>query len=774
MDSPNEGDVFWHWLREGWKYRIKRNERMRHHSAEYAARVKHECGVITNKEGYISYFLFLSDIVRKAKDKGIPVGPGRGSASASLVCYLLRITEVDPLQFPSMMFERFLDPGRLDMPDVDLDISDIRRADVRDMVAEKYGENNVGNIGNFIRYKGKNSINDVARVYRIPLKETQAINNLIIERSGGDSRVSDSLQDTFDMFPQAKAVMDRHPELNNAIRLEGNYRGMSVHAAGLVVSSNPITDICAMYEREVNGHKVEVLAYDKKDAEHLGMLKADFLGLSTMGMIEIILDMIDMPLDDLYQIPLDDSKTLNGFYENDLTGIFQFEGRATRLVNRDVVPNNFMELADITSLSRPGPLFSGMTAAYTRIKHGKEEPESLHPIVDEVTAWTKGQIIYQEQVLTVIRELGGFPVKAVGDIRRIISQKLGEAQFNSMLQDFIDGAKNLPDRYPQYDSVNKDMANRIWKFMVTSATYSFNTAHAVSYAMISYYCMYLKQHYPLAFYAAQLRKIDKEKWPKLLRDAENHGISIKPPSVTRSGTTWTALPRRKQTPDSDVGELYDYSGGTVRAGFEQVPGIATKTATRIVEARDAAREAGQAWRDWIDLASVKGIGPKTVSRIEDFCQQEDPFDLHKAHRILEHYRQWVSNNGLSKPSHKADEIPEKGEHMVLWLGIVKKKQYKDLIEDERARTGDSFEDIIARTRNPDLIKSCVLHCYDDTEEEVYLRFNRWEFLEYKDIIEKIEEGSDLVLARGLKREGFGTSLQVKGLMAISDDEDGDD
>lgn len=424
----------------------------------------YETGLLIDKE-FVSYFLMLSEGVRWAKDRGIAVGPARGSAAASLACYILRITEVDPLQYPTMVFERFIDATRADLPDVDLDFADDRRAEVIQHMRDKYGADHVGNIANNTRYRGKNSIDDVARVYEIPIWETRVAKDLIIERSGGDSRQSDSLEDTFAMFPKAAEVLRKYPELKYAMRLEGNMRSWSTHAAGVVISNIPINDVCATYRRDGAGS--DVLAYDKKDAEYLGMLKADFLGLTTMGMIGLALEEIGMGLDELYRIPLDDPETLAAFKRNDVVGIFQFEGRATRVVCADVSPDNFMHLADINALSRPGPLFSGMTAQYVDVKHGRKKAEELHPIVDKVTAWSYGQIVYQEQVLTIIKEMGGFPVTKIADIRKIISQKLGEMSFQKMFEEFVEGAYRL-------HGVERSLAERVWKFMVTSATYSFN------------------------------------------------------------------------------------------------------------------------------------------------------------------------------------------------------------------------------------------------------------------------------------------------------------
>lgn len=755
-DTPK--DLIWDELRKGWEYRWHHSPDFRKEISDptrkrqYVDKLNYEMSVVQHKDGFFDYFLMLADAVQFAKNAGIAVGPARGSAAASLVLFLLRITEVNPMKFPTMVFERFIDVSRADLPDVDLDFADDRRDEVRQHLVRRWGGDRVGNIGNFVRYKGKNSIDDVSRVYQIPKWEAEVVKSRIIERSGGDSRASDSLMDTFEMFPQTQAVLDKHPELNYAVRLEGNYRGMSVHAAGIVISNNPISDTCAMYEREVKGELRSVLAYDKKDAEYLGMLKMDFLGLSTMGMINIALGIIGMSLDELYAIPLDEPETLRGFYDNDVVGIFQFEGRATRLVCGDVKPTNFMQLADINALSRPGPLFSGMTAQYVEVKHGRAEAEKLHPIVDNQTSWTNGQIVYQEQVLNIIRELGGFPVAKVGDIRKIISQKLGEMSFNAMQDEFIDGAKRL-------HNVDRELAVRIWKFMVTSATYSFNVAHCVSYSMLAFWCMWLKRHHPLAFYTAQLHKTEKKKWARLLKDARNHGVNVLPPDLNTSQAQWTPDP----------------AANAVRAGFEQVDGIGKVTAKNILDMR---AEDPMGFSEWADLIKVKGIGDKTIAKIMAFCEKEDPFDLDLVTRVLTEYRSHIENRvgdfrHLPKPTHRSDEIP-KIKKNVVWMGMVKQKNYQDYIENQRTRTGDEVEEIRKRMKDPHLVTSCVLRAYDDGDEDVYLRFNRWQFPRVKEALEALENDRDIVLVIGDKKDDFGISIHCRAIIVINPDEDEDD
>lgn len=765
-DGWTAEDFMWEKLRDGWTFRIKTNAHMRANQEAYHERLVYEMGPIVEK-GYPDYFLMVADAVTFAKDlrpRPIPVGPARGSAAASLAAYLMRITEVDPMQFPQMVFERFIDLSRTDLPDIDLDFADDRRDEVRDYLVRKYGADRVANIGNFVKYKGRNSVVDVARVYNIPKNAENALKAVVLDRSGGDSRADDSLADSISMFPSAQAAVKAHPELLRAIDLEGNMRGMSVHAAGIVISSRPIADTCAMYTRtDAKGHSRTVLAYNKKDAETAGMLKMDFLGLSTMGMIGLVLDMIGMDLADLYNVPLDEPRTLDAFRRGDVVGIFQFEGRATRLVNAGVVPDHFNHLADINALSRPGPLFSGMTAQYIDIKHGRKKPDHLHPLVWKYTEPTYGQIIYQEQVLNIVREIGGFPVNKIGDIRRAISQKLGEMYMNNMAEAFVEGAGRL-------HGISPELADRIWKFMVTSASYSFNVAHCIAYSQLGFWVQYLKQHHPQEFYAAQLQKVGDTKTakelkrPRLLTDAVKNGFKILPPDPVKSGLTWSP------DPDDKMG---------IRAGFMQIPGIAATTGGAMLRYREAVDV-----EQWYDFTNVKGIGPKSIMKIEDFVDKEDPFDIELTGKLLDEIRHgirknWKAFRGIPAPTRRSHEIPRGNDRdmKITWMGVVRKIEYKDLIEDERAQTGDSVEDILKRTRDPHLLKSCTLHCYDDGDDEVYLRLNRWDFPRFKERVESIVPGEDVVVCTGLKRRGgFGVSLAVRSLIVLQqqDDDGGDD
>jgi len=741
--------ALWDWLREGWRYRVAQgNRRMIEHREQYEMQIKMEMDRVLEK-GFESYFLLASDLIKFAKSRGIAVGPGRGSSAASVVCYLLRITEPDPLQFPLTDFSRFVDPTRVDLPDIDTDFDDSRRWEVREYAVRKFGAANVANIGTFTKYKGKNSLDDVARVYRIPKMDIEIVKNVIVERSGGDSRADASLVDTFEMFPSAKAVLDRHPDLNQAIRLEGNYKGMSVHAAGLVISDQPISEVCAMYTREdkaagEGAPKLTAVSVNKYDAEYLGLMKFDLLGLSTMGTINTILGLIGMSLDELYALPYDDSETIAAFRRADVVGVFQFEGRATRLVCRDVQPDNFLDLIDINALSRPGPLFSGTTAEYIGVKHGRREPTRVHPIIDRIAKGTRGQIIYQEQILHALADFGGLSVQRVHEIRRIISQKLGEAQFNTSAEAFADNAIKL-------HGVTRETAMKVWERVVTSASYAFVYSHSLSYTIIGYWCMYFKVHHAAAFYTAQLQKIKKEKWPRLIKDAEKHGIKVQGVKPGLSGLNWTVV-----------------SETEIAAGWLSLNGVGPSKAQEIVKymERNEIRCAD-------DLLNVNGIGPKTLENMRDQIEGDDPFGLRVVERSLDSVRADLRAGRipLFEPTIRSDGILDlPGDTDVIWIGMVRLRELKDYVEDERARSGRSPEEIKAEMWRPDLPTSCVLHCGDDGDEDVYVRIKRQDYPRFKAGLERIRLGLDVIWVWARKSQNsFGASLYAKELVVIEPD-----
>lgn len=742
--------VLRHWLNEGWKYRGF-NKLPKKTRDEYIERVNYEFGLMETKD-FLDYFAVLGDVVRKAKERGVAVGPARGSAAASLCCYLWRITEVNPMEYPAMLFERFIAPDRNDEPDIDLDFEDERRDEVRQIMIEKYGIDRVGNIGTFTRYRGKNAIDDVARVYQIPPYEVNRVKEFLVERSGGDSRFDAGISDTVEMFPQVKEVFDKYPELYKSMELEGNYKAFGVHAAGLVIGAQPLDQYVATYAKDVGTgvHKknVRVLSVDKYDGEHLGLMKLDALGLTTMGMLANAMAMLGMSLEDLYDIPMDDPETLAAFKRADVTGIFQFEGRTTKMVCQQMAPETFMDLAAVNALSRPGPLHSGSTAEYLSVRAGQKEREDIHPLVAKICSFTEGQIIYQEQILQICGDIGKLPWTHRSAIRRIISSKKGESAFNALWEQFYEGAAS--------QGISEPVAKEIWKRMVTAGTYAFNIAHCVSYSMLGFWAMWLKVHHPTVFYAAQLQKMkDKDKQIALMKDMQDarYGRSLRvlPPSLNESGITWTAVENG------------------VRAGFLQIPGVGEKTATMIAEAH-----AERKFKSWDELlgskGGVKGVGVTTIAKMEEFATTEDPFGIDKVAKDIRAIKRAIRNDempGAPMPRDTSDDVPYEE---VAWQGTIigrlKDINLKDLFEDHRSRTGEDLDP--ATVKRPELKDSVTLYL-EDTLGLLTVKVNRFDYPKFRDRIWDARKNHDYFLINAKKFPFAGKTIHATAMWVIDPD-----
>ena len=718
------------WLKDGWYYRgcdslPPRQRRL------YKERLRHEMSVIEGKD-FVDYFLVISDAVRWAKDNDIAVGPARGSAAGSLACWLLRITEVNPMLYPDLVFERFIDVTRQDLPDVDIDFSSDRRSAVYDYFVSKYGPEQVSNVGTFTKFKGKNSLDAAARVFKVPVYATQAIKDVLIERSSGDLRASATIEDTAEQFPQAREVFEQYPDLGAALDLEGNYAGFGVHSAGIVISTGPITDVAAFYERQVKGETRRVISMDKYDAEKKGLLKIDALGLANTAALDDMRKEMGWSLDDLYNIPLDDEAALRGFYENDVIGIFQFQGRACRYVNGALQPENFKQVYDVTALGRPGPLHNGAANAYIDIKQGREAYEELHPAVTAICGSTYGQIIYQEQILRILGEIGDFDWTHRAEVRRIISRKIGEQEFNKRWSRFRDGALRLHGD----TGMTEELAKDIWGRCITAGAYAFNAAHAVAYGMIAMEAMYFKRRYPEIFYKALLNISDEEKTKLLLRDSQRFGraLEIKPPHPSYSNVGW----RR--------------DNGKLLAGFSQIKGIGDKMGTRIVEHREAHGIDG-----WDGLLAVSGVGPKTLETIKQFADNEDPFGATWLDRSIKHTKEEIASGKLPVPMPitVAQDLPyEKGEDIeVIWLGVIHTRNERDLFEFNQAKGAELDMERMTiggkPIKDPHLDKWVVM-VGDDETDQVGLRVDRWRYPRLREAVWRIRLGKDLVLVRGVK------------------------
>jgi DNA polymerase-3 subunit alpha len=400
-------------------------------------------------------------------------------------------------------------------------------------------------------------------------------------------------------------------------------------------------------------------------------------------------------------------------------------------------------------------LFSGTTARYCDVKHGREKAVRYHPLVDAITSNTFGQIIYQEQILKILQVIGGFDWTDLNEIRRIIAKTIGQAAFQVSMQNFIDGAKRL-------HGMDAQTAEEIWKHLVTSGTYAFNIAHAVSYSVVAWWCAYLKVHYPVEFYAASLAKADpgKETEFKLMRDAVAHGIPVRAPNW-HSGQTWQPFT--------------DKSGTYLTAGLTSVRGIADKTANAILRAGEE-----QPFTGWHDMIRANGVGPKTVEAMKQFAEDDDPFGLARARKIIDKVTDAIVRKELKAPipTHNGDDISKiippkwmtrnRGE-TVVYVGIVKARFYQDIVENIHSRTGKDLDEIEKTLKDKHLRKYCVVQCYDDSIEEVYGRITRYTFPKLRSLLELIEVGHDVVVMRGRKTPFFGNSIAIDDMWVVDPD-----
>ena len=715
---------------------------------EYMARIKKELATIVPK-GFCDYFLVNQQIIGWAKNNGIAVGPARGSAAGSLVCYLLRITEINPMQYPQMLFERFLDPGRPDAPDVDTDYPDDQRDQVFDYARQVYGEQNVGNIGNFTRYRGRSAVRDVGRVLKVPLSVVEEYCGFITDAPFGDPREFCTAEDAHTAFPEVQEIVKKYPGLKLAWRLEGDMKTTSVHAAGMVISNLPISDTCAVYEKEGGG---ETIAYDKRDAAYLNMLKLDCLGLSTMTIIADVIERVEgLTLNHLYDTDMmENKKVLRGFAKDDLVGIFQFEGRATRGVlkdifrGRDATPD-FMTLVDVCALSRPGALSSGMTAQYIKVARGGEK-QLLHPIVDAILDKTNGCLVYQEQVMLIGKKFGGLSDNEIGRLRKIIGAKQAGGAFEEFWVKFRDGAMNN-------HGVDETLARTVWDLMAASASYLFNISHAISYTTISYWCMWLKVYYPTYFYCAALRNASKktnkkgEVSPqlKVLKDVIKHGITVSPPHPRLSGESWE--------PNAE--------GTGVIAGYSQIDGVGPKLASLL------AANPQETWED--HATNTKGFGAKAAERAKEFCSKPDPFDIGLTDSVIDSVLQAILNGlwSTQMPDATASTLPSQDGQNVTYLGHIVNIKLIDVVGEMRKRDNLTQQEVMEKLRSNHLTTRAKIVCIDRDGSEVHINVSRFLYSALKNELHTFQPGGLFAAyVTGKASCGFGPTIQADDVTLI--------
>ena len=489
---------------------------------EYQERFQEEYDLIVEKK-FSQYFIIVKELVDWCRENAILVGPGRGSAGGCLIAYLLGITSVDPIKY-DLLFSRFIAPDRVDFPDVDLDFEDTKRHLVRKHLEEMYGINNVANIATFLRMKGRGASRDVCRVFDVPLKEADRFAKIVDD--GGDKRENTRIREVVRDTEIGAIFARKYPKVVQlAQRLEGQIRGYGKHAAGIVVSAEDLTlgTRCNLIKR---GNEGIAINWEMYDAEYVGLMKLDILGLSTLTMLEecrrLIKENQEMDLD-FDDIPLEDVKIYEDLTKGNTVGTFQFSGYScTELIKR-MGTTEFEHLVQLVSLARPGPADSGMTDLFVKRKYG-ETWARKHDVYETITEKTFGTIVYQEQVMEVIHKVAGLPYAIADQIRKIIGKKRDAKEFKPYKDAFVKGCLGQK-------TFSQKEANDFWDELQHHAHYSFNRSHAVSYALIGYWTAFLKLNYPREFLCATLTCEPDSKKNALVKEAYRLGFEVMPPKV---------------------------------------------------------------------------------------------------------------------------------------------------------------------------------------------------------------------------------------------------
>ena len=494
---------------------------------EYESRLNYELSII-HQMGFDDYFLIVWDIMKYAHEAGIQTGPGRGSAAGSLVSYLLNITKVDPIEY-QLLFERFLNPERYTMPDIDLDFPDNRREAILDYVRRKYGENHVAQIATFGTFGSKQALRDVCRVLGLTTVQAGEWSKAIPNQLGIN------LKTAYEQSKNLQTLVSRSPKnqliFETACRIEGLPRHLSTHAAGVVLYDKPLTDVIPLIYKD---QQMPITQYTMKYVEQIGLLKMDFLGLTNLSILHDSIELTKSIYQHeiiLNEIPLDDEKTLELFQMADTNGIFQFESDGIRRVLKKLRPTNLEDIAAVNALYRPGPMEQIDT--FIKRKHGQEVVKYPHPILESILQSTYGVMVYQEQVMQVTSQMAGFTLGQADILRRAIGKKDAKV-IETEKTHFIEGAIGK--------GIDVASATEVYQYIERFANYGFNRSHAFAYSLLAYQLAYFKAHYPRAFYTAILRFVG-DRSPKLQTyfiEAKQRGISIKNPSINTSVDDYTA------------------------------------------------------------------------------------------------------------------------------------------------------------------------------------------------------------------------------------------
>jgi len=523
---------------------------------DYRKRLAFEVDVIT-RMNYSGYFLIVADFIKHAKSEGIPVGPGRGSGAGSLVAYALTITDLDPIRF-GLLFERFLNPERVSMPDFDIDFCQDRRGEVIDYVQQRYGRDQVAQIITFGTLQARGVLRDVGRVLQMPYGQVDKLTKLVPQNPAAPVTLAAAIagEPKLQAFRDEDAVVARAFDI--AQRLEGLTRHASTHAAGIVIGDRPLSELVPLYRDPKSD--MPVTQFNMKWVEPAGLVKFDFLGLKTLTVLDVAVKLLKQRSVhvDLATLPLDDAPSYQMLARGDVVGVFQVESQGMRRALVDMRPDRFEDIIALVALYRPGPMANIPT--YCARKHGDEEPEYLHPMLEPILKETFGVIIYQEQVMQIAQQMSGYSLGDADLLRRAMGKKI-RAEMEKQRANFVAGAVK--------NNVPKGQADTIFELLAKFADYGFNKSHAAAYALVSYHTAYMKAHYPVEFIAASmtLDLNNTDKLSEFRAEAQRLGIKVEAPNINRSGAT------------------FEVADGTIYYALAALKGVGPQAVELIVEER---------------------------------------------------------------------------------------------------------------------------------------------------------------------------------------------
>jgi DNA polymerase III subunit alpha len=565
--------------------------------ADYQARLAFELDVIT-RMNYAGYFLIVSDFIKWAKAHDIPVGPGRGSGAGSLVAWALTITDLDPIRF-GLLFERFLNPERVSMPDFDIDFCQDRRGEVINYVQQRYGRDQVAQIITFGTLQARGVLRDVGRVLQMPYGRVDKLTKLVPQNPAAPVTLAAAIAGE----PKLQALRDEDPVVARAFdiaqRLEGLTRHASTHAAGIVIGDRPLSELVPLYRDPKSD--MPVTQFNMKWVEPAGLVKFDFLGLKTLTVLDVAVKLLKKRgvNIDLATLPLDDPASYQMLARGDVVGVFQVESQGMRRALVDMRPDRFEDIIALVALYRPGPMANIPT--YCARKHGEEESEYLHPLLEPILKETFGVIIYQEQVMQIAQVMAGYSLGEADLLRRAMGKKI-RAEMEKQRERFVAGSVK--------NGVPKGQAETIFELLAKFADYGFNKSHAAAYALVSYHTAYMKAHYPVEFIAASmtLDLNNTDKLSEFRSEAQRLGIKVEAPSINRSGAN------------------FEVAEGTIYYALAALKGVGPQAIEQIVAERNEGLFTSLA-----DFASR--VNPRAINkRIIESLAAAGAFDALEANR----------------------------------------------------------------------------------------------------------------------------------------------